>query len=328
MPRLIPASAVERRVRVRRSGFTLTELMIAVALFSLVMASLMGLLVRQQRFYRGANEIIDTRTQLRQAAGVLPADIRSISSIGGDIKFVSDTMMEFLATFGTTIVCQKNSTVQFVAPSDTLTRHTLTAWLSTPRIGDTAFVYDEGSMTGSEDDSWLRARVDGVGTVTAGCEAFNNPNGDDDARVRYRFTLNAMTSMPGTVVPGATVRFARPVRYRFYKSTGTGGDNMWYLGYQQYTVTGLMGTWSATQPLAGPYEAWTSAGAAGNGLRFQYYRQDGTLITGTTTADMAAIARIDVSMKAAGPSARNTALSDGRQMRDSLLVRIAIRNRS
>ena len=324
MPRLIPSPAVERRVRVRRSGFTITELMIAVSRFGLVMASLMALLVRQQRFYRGANEIIDTRTQLRQAAGVLPADLRSISSIGGDIKFVSDTMIEFLATYGTTIVCAKNSVVEFIAPSDTLTRHTLTAWLALPRVGDTAFVYNEGTMTGSEDDTWLRARLDGVGTVTAGCETFNNPNGADNARVRYRFRLNALTPMPATVVNGATVRFARPVRYRFYR----GGDNLWYLGYQQYTVSGLMGAWSATQPLSGPYDAWTAAGASGNGLRFLYYRQDGTAITGTSAADMAAIARIDVSMKARGPSANNTALARGGRLRDSLLVRIAIRNRS
>ena len=320
----MPLSAAERRDRPRRPGFTITELMIAVSLFGLVMASLMGLLVRQQRFYRGANEIIDTRTQLRQAAGVLPADLRSISSIGSDIKFISDTMIEFLATFGTTVVCSKTSTVEFVAPSDTLTRHTLTAWLSVPRIGDTAFVYDEGTRTGSEDDTWLRARLDGVGTATAGCEAFNNPSGVDNGRTRYRFRLNAMTPMPATVVPGATVRFARPVRYRFYR----GGDNLWYLGYQQYTVSGLMGAFSATQPLSGPYDPWTSAGNTSNGLRFLYYNQAGTQITGTTAADRASIARVDVSMKARGPSANNTALARGGRLRDSLLVRIAIRNRS
>ena len=324
MPRLIARSAVERRVLVRRPGFTLTELMIAVALFGLVMASLMGLLVRQQRFYRGANEIIDTRTQLRQAAGVLPADLRSISSIGNDIKFISDTMIEFLATYGTTIVCAKNSTVEFIAPSDTLTRHTLTAWLSMPRAGDTVFVYDEGTRTGSEDDNWFRARLASVATATAGCEAFNNPNGADNARVRYRFTLNSLTPMPATVVNGATVRFARPARYRFYR----GSDNLWYLGYQQYTVSGLMGAWSSTQPLAGPYDPYASTGSTSNGLRFLFYNQAGTQVTTTTAAAMASIARVDVAMKARGPSANNTALSRGGQLRDSLLIRIAIRNRS
>ena len=65
MPRLIgrTASATPTRpARPRaRRGFTVIELMVTVVLFGLVMASLMGVLARQQRFSRGTNEVIDTR---------------------------------------------------------------------------------------------------------------------------------------------------------------------------------------------------------------------------------------------------------------------------
>ena len=324
MPRLICRTALARTA-VRR-GFTLIELMVSVVLFGLVMASLMGVLARQQRFYRGTNEVIDTRSQLRQAASVLPTDMRSLSSVGLDIKSVSDTMVEFMATFGSAVMCTKGGTSSFIVAPDTMSRHTLTSWLWRPQRGDSAFILDEGTKIGSEDDRWLRVKIDSSGTATSGCNEYLTAS-EQSSATRYRFVLNALTPLTTTVVaPGAVVRFARPVRYRFYRSAG---DNNWYLGYQSYTVSGPLGTgtWSGVQPLAGPYRPYVSAGSAANGLQFLYFNQAGTQVTATDSAARVSIARIDVSLKGQGTQTRNTAISSGGVFRDSLLVRIAIRNR-
>ena len=89
-----------------------------------------------------------------------------------------------------------------------------------------------------------------------------------------------------------------------------------------------MGAWSSPQPLAGPYRPYVAAGDPTNGLRFLFYNQAGTQVTATDSAARVSIARIDVSLKGRGNQVSNTAISSNSRFRDSLLVRIAIRNRS
>jgi hypothetical protein len=289
--------------------------MITVVLFGLVMAVLMNVIVRQQRFYRGANDIIDTRTQIRQAASVLPLDLRAVSSIGADIKAISDSSITVLATIGTSIICATGAS-EFVVPPENLSRHTLTSWHAQPVFGDSAFIYDEGGLRGSEDDSWQRVRVDTVVNVTSGCGIYLNPNGSESSLVRKGVRLGSALSP--TVIPGAVVRFVRPVRYRFYRA----GDANWYLGYEQYVA----GAWGGVQPLAGPYRPYDNTGAT-SGLRFRYFNESGTAITSTDSAARASIARIDLQIRGVGTDARNIAQARVGQFRDSLLLRIAIRNR-
>ena len=308
MPRLMPSSS-------RRRGFTLTELMITVVLFGLVMAVLMNVIVRQQRFYRGANDIIDTRTQIRQAASVLPLDLRAVSSVGADIKAISDSSITVLATIGTAIICGTGGT-EFQVPPLGISRHTLTSWHSIPVRGDSVFVYDEGGLRGSEDDSWQRVRVDTILPVTNGCATYLDPGGSENGMQRYIVRLGS--SLSPTVIPGAVVRFVRPVRYRFYRA----GDGNWYLGYEQYVAS----AWGGIQPLAGPYRPYDNTGAT-SGLRFRYFNESGTAIGGTDSASRASIARIDLDIRGVGTDARNIAQARIGQFRDSLLLRVAIRNR-
>src|SRR5438094_6783273 len=89
----------------RRAGFTLVELVITLVLVSFVAGAIVKLLLRQQRFYNSTTELIQTRQQIRQAAAMLPSDLRGISSIGGDIYAVTDSSLEFRSVFGISIVC-------------------------------------------------------------------------------------------------------------------------------------------------------------------------------------------------------------------------------
>src|SRR2546425_12423247 len=89
----------------RRAGFTLIELLIAMGLMSLVGGAIVSLLLRQQRFYNSTTELIQTRQQIRQAAAMLPSDLRGISSAGGDISVMTDSALEFRSVFGSSVVC-------------------------------------------------------------------------------------------------------------------------------------------------------------------------------------------------------------------------------
>src|SRR6266545_4499285 len=88
-----------------RAGFTLIELVIAMVLMSLVGGAIVKLLLRQQRFYNSTTDLIQTRQQIRQAAAMLPSDLRGISSIGGDISVMADSALEFRSVFGSSVVC-------------------------------------------------------------------------------------------------------------------------------------------------------------------------------------------------------------------------------
>src|SRR5438876_12406796 len=88
----------------RRAGFTLIELVIAMVLMSLVGGGIVKLLLQQQRFYNSTTDLIQTRQQIRQAAAMLPSDLRGISSVGDDRYAMSDSPLGFRGVFGTSIV--------------------------------------------------------------------------------------------------------------------------------------------------------------------------------------------------------------------------------
>jgi prepilin-type N-terminal cleavage/methylation domain-containing protein len=318
-----------RRLSGLRRGFTLVELLVALVLFGIVAGAIINLVAKQQRFYRGATEMIDTRTQLRQAASVLPSDLRGLSSISGDITMMTDTAVQFVTIFGSSVVCGRQnpgnpSAIIYLAPSD-LARHTLTSWYDTPAAGDVAYMFDEKVDTSAVDDDWTGFTINGGGapTPTAGlCTA--SPLRDaalDVAKQAYSMTV--ASAVPTTVKDGAVVRFGRQVRYSLYKPLN---DTLWYLGYRKCPA----GACETVQPISGPYRAWASGGAT-NGLGFTYYDSTGAKITGTTATDMKNVARIDVMLRGAGTEVKNkasySAQKNNTTFQDSLLLRIAIRNR-
>ena len=85
---------------------TLVEIMVALVLLGVIGGAIMRVIIRQQQFYNGATQIMTTRGQLRQAASVLPIDLRNLSSVGGDILEVTDSSIQFRVNVGTSVVCQ------------------------------------------------------------------------------------------------------------------------------------------------------------------------------------------------------------------------------
>jgi len=323
-----------RRAAHRRAGFTLVELLVALVLFGVIAGAIINLVARQQRFYRGATEMIDTRTQLRQAASVLPTDIRGLSSVSGDITLMTDTAVQFVGIFGSAVVCGRpagGGNVIYITPPD-LARHTLTSWYRLPKgtaqAGfDVAFLFDEKVDTSAVDDDWSsNALVQGPAASAGACAG--SPLFDpalDAGKNGYSMLL--ASGIPSTVKDGAAVRFGRIVRYSIYKAA----DNKWYLGFKNCAGSITCGV--TTEPVSGPYRDWTTSGGGNtNGLGFTYYDSTGAQISPSTNAsDMARIARIDVKLRGAGTEVKNRASyqaqSGNTVFTDSLTLRIAIRNR-
>lgn len=317
-----------RSTRRSRRGFTLVELLVVMVMLGLVGSAITTVVVRQQRFYRGANEIIDTRAQIRQAAAILPTELRGLSSVGGDILAIAERQLDFRAPIGTSIACQKVTPPNLFAlpPAGTLSSgQVLTSFLWDPAIGDTVFVYDDGTKADGSDDVWVTAVITTTPIAVTGlnCLPASGFTGLPDNNLsRWKITLNmvvggARQNMPTTIQVGAPMRFTRPVRYSLYRAT----DARWYLGYSQFKS----GVWEAVQPVSGPYLAGDATTEGDRGLRFRLYNQAGTEVTNVAAAPT--VTRVDIVVR--GETRQPVQLSGTaptRAFRDSLNLSVAIRN--
>lgn len=295
----------------RRSGFSLIELLLVLVLLGIVGGGLMRMVSNQQRFYKGTYDLIELRSQLRQAEAVLTSDLRGLSSPGGDLIAMTDSSMDFWYTMGSSISCTTPaaSTI-IIPPTTTANGNTLTNWLTAPQQGDTAYVFDESAnTTSSGDDVWqpyvLSADpVPGSGT----CDAAYNAQSSG-------YALVMTSSISPTVLQGAPIRFVRHAHYSLYRSPN---DNSWYLGYS----CSACGT-SSVQPVAGPFLPYAAAGGNPSGIRITYFDS-----TGTATANTGNVSRISIVLRGQTRSALNVSgLKQGVYM-DSIRMNVALRNRS
>lgn len=306
-----------------RSGFSLVELMIVIVLLGIIMGSLMNVILRQQRFYRGASTIIDTRSQLRQAADILPNDLRGISTAtgvgapaGSDIVRLRADSLIFRAMVGSSMLCTiMPGNVIRLPPADSLANtNVLSAWpRGNPVVGDTVFIFNEGGGTGPGDNSWPAYRIVAVTPLAVPCGATPYVNAANNGLLGFSITLDrALTA--GTVL-GAPLRVVRRAIYTNYLAS----DGKWYLGYAECPNN----VCAALQPVSGPYRPRAAAGTGASGFEVTYYDS-----TGAVAGVVGQVHQIKVALRADGQEP--VALAGGRSstFRDSLIIRIGIRNKS
>ena len=294
-----------------------------MVLLGLVGAAVVTVVVRQQRFYRSTSALMDARAQIRQMAAVLPMDLRSVSSVGGDIVFMSDSALEFRSAFGSGVVCTlTSSTVIVLAPRNGAKGMRLTSFTRMPAVGDSIALYDNNVTTGAADDRWTFHQVTAIapvtGDVSTGCRSTTGLVLAADmttSNPAYRITVSP--SRPATLAVGAAVRMYRRVRYSLYKAP----DGLSYLGYRD-CLPGRTPICSVVQPIAGPYRPYALAGTNKSGLEFAYFDS-----TGAVTTVPARVARISVAIR--GETATQLQLADGSigTLGDSLSFDVGLRNR-
>jgi hypothetical protein len=201
-------------------------------------------------------------------------------------------------------------------PPRNLAKHTLTSYVTLPAVGDTVFVFNENFERGSQDDRWEKRFIVSMDLSNSDCTGppYTDPLLDPPSvKGRRRYRLD--TPLPPEVQVGAVVRFTRPVSYQIYQGT----SGAWYLGLDAFSG----GSWGGPSPLAGPYQAFASGDTNPSGLQFRYFDSLGVRIT--NMANRNDVARVDVFLRTdAGASAITE--RKGSALRDSVLMRIAIRN--
>jgi prepilin-type N-terminal cleavage/methylation domain-containing protein len=298
-----------------RRGFTLTEMMFVLVVFGLVAAATTRIIVNQQKFYASTTDLIAMRNTLRDVGEAVPSDLRGISSVGGDIYAMSDSAIDFRLATGISVVCSvvAGRLSVIIPPLNVANKSGLSTWTTAPTTGDTAFFYDEGATSAVTDDSWQKLPV--TAALAVGVCPTSSGYTTTSAEQNASYTLTLGSTLNTGVVPGSIIRFYRHAKYELYQPNAGGA---WYLGYQDCPG----GSCSTMQPIAGPYLAY-STNAASTGLRFVYRDS-----TGAVTATPASVARIDVIAKA---QTDNKIRMPGRPedyYSDSLVVTIALRNRS
>ena len=313
----------ERRPSSVRSGMTLLELLISMVLLGLVGGMAINFLIRQQRFYAGANEIVLTRTQVRQAAAMLPNDLRSISASGRDIYAMTDTSIDFRSTFGSTYICRSDRAQSRIAipPVNLAKGSMLTQWSQTPVTNDSLALYVDSTSTAVRDDSWSVHRITAVTIVltdaSPGCQSSTLLMKNTDVsstNPSYAITLSPQQS--ATVATAAAVRFFKKVHYSLYRAA----DGQWYLGYYDCR-TSRVPVCNAIQPVAGPFRPYDAANPAASGLRFTYYDS-----LGAVTTNRLAVSRISVVLQGEGAKAIQLAGGSPVAFRDSVRIEVGLRN--
>jgi prepilin-type N-terminal cleavage/methylation domain-containing protein len=313
--RQLPGNCVVSPLRRYRSGFSLAELVVALAIAGVVSIVIIGTLTRQQRFYRGAEQLRDVRESVRDAMEVLSTDIRGMS-VGDTIRLRADSALEFFASIGSSVVCQSaGNEVGF--PSQHSTGNSLTALQAMPDSGDLAVFYTH-LINGAPD--WEQHRISGFASrsLPSSCPQSSGLSTQSEIDAgRTGFLVTLADPLRGEIKAGAPVRFLRRARYSLYRA----GDGDWYLGYRRCNALGPSSC-GAIQPVSGSYRAYSGEPRA-SGLLFEYFDATGRRLSASDSP--LALARVDITARS--EVAAQTTSSIGRKtVADSATLSVAIRN--
>jgi prepilin-type N-terminal cleavage/methylation domain-containing protein len=301
--------------RAARRGFTLIELIVAIVLLAIVAGGMMGIIVRQQRFYSGSSGVLETRGSVRDGVAMLTSDLRSLSPSKGDIYAMGRTFIDFRLVTGAATACtisvdRKSVTV----PPLVLSTNTgLTSWIAAPQNGDSVFVYDADTSVNSSDDKWDPDQLSSAATGSANCpttSGFTTTAGEAGSG----FLIPINTALPSTVSVGAAMRFFRRARYQLFQAS----DNLWYLGFYDCLPTRTPAC-TTLEPVSGPYLPAANSGTSG--LELTYYDS-----TGAVTADSSKVRRLGIVTRAQSRSIIHTPGRAQGFYQDSLSVFLAVRN--
>jgi hypothetical protein len=296
-----PGAHVDRR------GVSLVEIVVSLALTGVVLAMVSAVALRQQRFLADLGEQSATAARLREAAAILPIQLRAARP--GDIREARDTSLELRATIATAIVCDTEPSIVILEPA-TNGEARYASFVSPIEAGDSLWILTAGSNT----PEWTPLAVLGVGSRSAGVCAVSAPPLADEGLHRARVALS-VAALPAGVI-GMPVRVTRPTRYSLYRST-----DGWYLGQRDWS--NATARFASIQPVAGPLLS-----ASDHGLSFSYTDSSGSRLD-RPVPDVGAIAGIRIELRAqtTNPARPLTSADTARRKTDSTILIVALRNR-
>jgi prepilin-type N-terminal cleavage/methylation domain-containing protein len=250
-----------------RRGFTLVEILVALAVFGIVASAFLKIIVTGQRVTAMEQARAGLQSNLRVGSMMVPNELRMLNQADtSDIISISDTSVTYLAMRGYYTLC--------AAPTGT---GSITV-MRVPGTGlnfdyrpaaalDNAFIFYEDDTLKMSDDKWVRVGVSAVSSPTT-C---NYPSGTTTSRSALTFTLS-----PAIPADKVLNRFLEGSPVRTYEitrmSSFTSGGQNWF----------GMCTGSAScnlQPVLGPL-------AATNGVTITQFDTAGTAVHASTLAQL------------------------------------------
>jgi prepilin-type N-terminal cleavage/methylation domain-containing protein len=295
-----------------RRGVTLLELLVVLVVGGGALGLIAAISVRQQRIFSDLADAGALASQLREAAAILPIDLRSVSAAAGDVREARDTSIELRATIASAVVCDTVGGTLVLAPSSA----GVTAYAGTSaaiEAGDTAWVFGTPDST----SAWQPFRVASASSTTPGNCAATAPQLPAADRLLGRTAIVLELSPSAALVLGSPLRVTRPLRYSLYRAS----DGGWYLGEKDWN--NATHKFNTIQPVSGPFLA-----AAAGGLTFSYADSAGQALP-APVANMQAIASVqaDVRGQTRNPMRALAAASASGKRGDSASIVIFLRNR-
>ena len=309
-------------MQLTRCGFTLVELLVATAIAGCAAAVMTATLTRQQKFFSAADDVLNVRSHLRDAADILAGDLRSAAVAQFGFPVMTDTAVELVTVMGSSVVCGAPSVATVgLPPSSLASGNTLTSMLASPDTDDMAAIYS--TPAGNPDSAvWATYGVAGFASrsISSACPSSTGfVTSTDEFAGATGFVLTLSPAPISPIRAGSIVHFLRRARYSLYRSS----DGDWYLGYRRCGF-GSPSTCASIQPVSGPYRPYRSAGPSG--MSFRYYDRAGAEIT--SVASSTTVARIDIVLRGESSSAIALTGDSRRVWRDSVVVSVSPRNRA
>lgn len=282
-----------------RPGFTLIELLVAMVIFGIVAGAVVNVMIASNRSTSDQGQRIDMQQNIRAANAILPAEIRQLDAVDGDIKAMSATSLTIRATRQLAIICTAPVTGGAMVSgvlkgASMVVRSPLYSAQRPFAKEDSIWVWYEGDVGTRNDDGWLLAQVTATAPQTC-------TDGTPGVQLVSDIAISAPMVNVANVVPnGSPVYGFETVTY----ATGQGPDGRYYL---------KMTTPAGTSRVFGPLPD-------ANGVTFTYYDASGA-VTATPTA----VRQIGLSVREQSVNRiRKGTTSD--YAVDSLLTRITLRN--
>lgn len=241
-----------------RRGFTLTELLVALVMLSVVLGALYRLLVNTQRVSRAQSEQVDMQSNMRAGTLIVPAELReigfdtvyfgggvpplanlgSLPSVQSDLIEMAPDRVRFRAVRGSGIICAVGvNTV-------TISLQFNNSGYRPPSASDSVTLFVERDRTTGADDRWITR---GISAVNMGAACPAPPWAGNAVQITVpSFAVAADPAAAADLTIGSPARLVETVEYSLY-TDATDGRN--YLGAESISGGG------GRQPVLGPLAA-------------------------------------------------------------------------
>jgi prepilin-type N-terminal cleavage/methylation domain-containing protein len=274
-----------------RAGFTLAEVMIALALTTVVAGTIYRLLVATQRTTRAQAQRVELQSNLRAGSLIVLSELRELSAVPGgsgaqnDILASGPSSLVYRAMRGIGFICGTPS-----ATSIRIARGSFTGPRDPQAGGDEALVFIEERAAAGAEDIWVGLKIVGVASG-ASCPGALGPG--------ISLTVPASPVVSGLEV-GTPVRITEVMELRLYESEGLS-----WLGARSVS------SGEAIQPLVGPL-------TSESGFRLEYLDT-----AGRPTTDRTSIKSIRVALRG---TTQGGGTGNGPPVEEELLAQVTLRN--